>query len=48
MSFGYHRSQDIGALFGILLIWGLTGFLVYLAILRLITMDFTIEPNAMV
>ena len=47
MSFGYYRSEVLGALFSILLIWLLTGVLVYLAILRVITRDFDIEPVAM-
>lgn len=48
MSFGYYRSEVLGALFSILLIWLLTGVLVYLAIVRVITHDFDIEPVAMV
>jgi len=35
-SFGYHRAEIIGALFSIILIWGLTIWLVYEAIHRLI------------
>lgn len=48
MSFGYYRSEVLGALFSILIIWILTGILVYLAIVRCITNDFEIEPIAMV
>jgi solute carrier family 30 (zinc transporter), member 2 len=47
MSFGYYRSEVLGALFSTLLIWVLTGVLVYLAIVRLITRDFEIESTAM-
>ncbi|XP_063901383.1 proton-coupled zinc antiporter SLC30A2-like isoform X2 [Zophobas morio] len=36
LSFGYHRAEIIGALFSVFLIWLLTGFLVYEAVLRLI------------
>ncbi|ETO28064.1 CDF transporter, membrane protein [Reticulomyxa filosa] len=36
-SFGYHRAEIIGALFSIMLIWGLTVWLVIEAIRRLIT-----------
>jgi len=36
-SFGYHRAEIIGALFSIMLIWGLTVWLVVEAITRLIT-----------
>ena len=48
MTFGFYRSQVLGALFSILLIWLLTGVLVYLAVMRVITRDFKIEPVAMV
>jgi zinc transporter 2 len=47
MTFGYHRSEVIGALISILIIWILTAVLVYLAILRIITRNFEIEPVAM-
>ena len=48
MSFGYYRSEVLGALFSTLIIWVLTGVLVYLAILRVIDQTFEIEPIAMV
>jgi solute carrier family 30 (zinc transporter), member 2 len=48
MSFGYYRSEIIGALLSILVIWILTAILVYLAVLRVIHMNFEIEPIAMV
>lgn len=48
MSFGYYRSEVLGALFSTLIIWLLTGVLVYLAIIRIIDMDFTIESTSMV
>jgi solute carrier family 30 (zinc transporter), member 2 len=48
MSFGYYRSEILGALFSTLIIWILTGILVYMAVMRLITKDFEIEPIAMV
>ncbi|KAF8820736.1 hypothetical protein IE077_002854 [Cardiosporidium cionae] len=35
MSFGYHRAEILGALISIILIWVLTGWLVYAAIGRL-------------
>ena len=38
----------LGALFSTLIIWVLTGVLVYMAIMRLITGDYEIEPIAMV
>lgn len=48
MSFGYYRSEVLGALFSTLVIWILTGVLVYLAVLRVINQDFEIEPTSMV
>ncbi len=36
MTFGYHRAEIIGALCGVILIWGLTLWLVYEAVLRVI------------
>ena len=37
MSFGYNRAEIIGALCSIVLIWGLTAWLLYEAVLRVIT-----------
>lgn len=48
MTFGFYRSEVIGAFFSILIIWLLTGVLVFLAIRRVITQDYEIESNAMV
>ena len=48
MSFGYYRSEVLGALLSTMVIWVLTAVLVYLAILRIINDDFEIEPIAMV
>lgn len=48
MSFGYHRSEVLGALFSTLVIWILTGILVYLAAIRVVYQEFDIEPKAMV
>eukprot|EP01113_Clastostelium_recurvatum_P018039 TRINITY_DN2128_c0_g1_i5.p1 TRINITY_DN2128_c0_g1~~TRINITY_DN2128_c0_g1_i5.p1 ORF type:complete len:441 (-),score=119.67 TRINITY_DN2128_c0_g1_i5:48-1337(-) len=36
MSFGFHRAEILGALASVLTIWGLTGVLIYEAILRII------------
>ncbi|XP_065332576.1 proton-coupled zinc antiporter SLC30A2-like [Cloeon dipterum] len=47
LQFGYHRAEILGALSSILIIWVLTGIFVYLAILRVIHQDFTIEPDTM-
>jgi zinc transporter 2 len=48
MSFGYHRSEVLGALLSTLTIWILTGILVYLAIMRIINKEFEIDSTAMV
>ncbi len=36
MSFGYHRAEVVGALASVVLIWGLTFWLLYEAVLRFI------------
>jgi len=36
LSFGFHRAEILGALLSVMLIWALTGVLVYEAITRLI------------
>lgn len=47
LSFGYHRAEVIGALVSVLLIWVVTAILVYMAVLRLITGDFELDPLIM-
>ncbi|KAM9240732.1 putative proton-coupled zinc antiporter SLC30A3 [Leptosomus discolor] len=47
MSFGWHRSETLGALASVLSIWVVTGALVYLAAARIISNDYEIEPRAM-
>ncbi|KAI9564394.1 hypothetical protein GHT06_008133 [Daphnia sinensis] len=47
MSFGWHRAEVIGALTSVLMIWVVTGILVYLAIQRLVNKDFDIEAKIM-
>jgi zinc transporter 2 len=47
MSFGYYRAEVIGAVLSVLLIWVLTGVLVYVAVLRCIHQDFTIDADIM-
>jgi len=47
MSFGWHRAEVLGALTSVLLIWVVTGILVYLAVQRVITRDFEIESTSM-
>lgn len=47
MSFGWHRAEVLGALTSVLLIWVVTGILVYLAVQRVITREFEIESTPM-
>lgn len=47
MSFGWYRAEVIGALTSVLLIWVITGILVYLAIQRCITQDFEVDAKIM-
>ncbi|KAL5262669.1 hypothetical protein ACHWQZ_G008164 [Mnemiopsis leidyi] len=47
MSFGYHRAEVMGAICSVLVIWVLTGVLAYLAIERMVTMDFSIDADTM-
>lgn len=47
MSFGWHRAEVLGALTSVLMIWVVTGILVYLAVQRVITKDFEIESTSM-
>ncbi|XP_067406667.1 probable proton-coupled zinc antiporter SLC30A3 [Emydura macquarii macquarii] len=47
MSFGWHRSETLGALASVLSIWIVTGVLVYLASARLVSNDYEINARAM-
>ncbi|XP_074622933.1 proton-coupled zinc antiporter SLC30A2-like isoform X1 [Acropora palmata] len=46
-TFGYYRAEVLGALTSVLIVWVLTGVLVYLAVLRVITPDFEIKADIM-
>jgi len=48
MSFGFHRIEVLGALFSIVMIWLLTGILVFMAVQRVIHRDFDIDADAMI
>ena len=37
MSFGWHRAEVLGAIVSVLMIWVVTGVLVYMAVLRVVT-----------
>ncbi|XP_030597013.1 zinc transporter 8 isoform X2 [Archocentrus centrarchus] len=47
LSYGWHRAEILGALLSVFTIWLVTGVLVYLAVERLISDDYTIEGNIM-
>jgi len=47
MSFGWYRAEVIGALTSVLMIWVVTGILVYLSVLRLINKEFDIDAKIM-
>lgn len=47
MNFGWYRAEVMGALLSVLLIWVVTGVLVYLAIRRVITRDYEIDGQVM-
>ena len=37
LSFGWHRAEVLGAIVSVLMIWLVTGVLVYLAVMRVVT-----------
>lgn len=47
MTFGWHRSETLGALASVVSLWMVTGILLYLAFLRLLHSDYHIEGGAM-
>ncbi|KAG7310333.1 hypothetical protein JYU34_003105 [Plutella xylostella] len=47
MPFGWYRAEVIGALTSVLLIWVVTGVLVYMAVQRVITREFEIDATVM-
>lgn len=47
MSFGWYRAEIMGAVCSVLIIWVLTGVLVYLAIGRVVNQNYTIDANTM-
>ncbi|KRZ39619.1 Zinc transporter 2 [Trichinella pseudospiralis] len=46
-TFGFYRSEILGALLSIFIIWTMTAVLVYLAVLRVIDQDYYIDADAM-
>ncbi|XP_076415685.1 putative proton-coupled zinc antiporter SLC30A3 isoform X6 [Peromyscus maniculatus bairdii] len=47
MTFGWHRSETLGALASVISLWMVTGVLLYLAFNRLLHSDYHIEAGAM-
>uniref|UniRef100_A0AAY4EQ85 Proton-coupled zinc antiporter SLC30A8 n=1 Tax=Denticeps clupeoides TaxID=299321 RepID=A0AAY4EQ85_9TELE len=47
LSYGWHRAEILGALLSVFTIWLVTGILVYLAVERVISDDYTIEGTIM-
>ncbi|XP_051519006.1 zinc transporter 2-like isoform X2 [Myxocyprinus asiaticus] len=47
LSYGWHRTEILGALLSVFTIWLVTGVLVYLAVDKLIHNDFTVEGTIM-
>ena len=47
MSFGWYRAEVLGAIVSVLMIWVITAILVYLAILRCITLNFEVDAPIM-
>lgn len=47
MSYGYKRAEVLGAMLSVLLIWILTGIFIYVAVCRLHTGEYNIEPDMM-
>ncbi|KAG7165089.1 Zinc transporter 2-like 2 [Homarus americanus] len=48
MNFGYYRAEVLGAVVSVLIIWVITGILVYAAIQRVISMKFEVEADTMI
>ncbi len=46
-NFGYLRAEALGALFTVIIIWYVTGVLLYLAVHRIQSLEFDVEPNPM-
>ncbi|KAJ8267670.1 hypothetical protein COCON_G00128420 [Conger conger] len=47
LNYGWHRAEILGALLSVFTIWLVTGVLVYLAVERIISNDYTIEGTVM-
>uniref|UniRef100_A0A0X3PR40 Zinc transporter 2 n=1 Tax=Schistocephalus solidus TaxID=70667 RepID=A0A0X3PR40_SCHSO len=47
MSFGWYRAEVVGALISVLMIWLVTGILVYLAVMRIVHEEYEINGKVM-
>ncbi|NXD72210.1 ZNT8 protein, partial [Eolophus roseicapillus] len=47
LTFGWHRAEILGALLSMIIIWMVTGVLIYLASLRLLHPDYNIDATVM-
>nr|XP_060631794.1 proton-coupled zinc antiporter SLC30A8 [Anolis sagrei ordinatus] len=47
LTYGWHRAEILGALFSMIIIWVVTGVLMYLAVLRLLHPHYEIEATVM-
>jgi len=47
MSFGWHRAEVLGALVSVLMIWVITGILVYIAIQRIVSKNYEVDGEIM-
>ncbi|KAI3415647.1 hypothetical protein GPALN_005243 [Globodera pallida] len=47
MSFGWHRAEVVGAFISVVMIWVLTGILMYLALERMIVSNYNIQAGIM-
>ncbi|CAG2055372.1 unnamed protein product [Timema podura] len=47
-SFGFHRAEVLGALGSVAIIWVMVGIFIYMASLRVMQQDFTIDANTMI
>lgn len=47
MNYGWYRSEVLGAVTSVLMIWIVTAILVYMAILRILTQEYEIDAEVM-
>ena len=47
LTFGWHRAEVLGAVVSVLMIWVVTGILVYMAVLRIISGEHEVKSGAM-